>query len=223
MILSELRDRMRSYANVDENRLDDDACDDFLNDAKDEICDLYPLLFGEELISTAFEEGGQTINPAADGSTVTAPLRMWYANDQGERAEVFQISWGEYVDQYGTAATATGGTGDPVRFAIFGTDALGNPTFYLGPIPDADRSPVYLAARVRLADLSTDVVSNKLSVVAPRAMIYRALMLAANYLELAERKPEWEENYNAQIKRLNVSHSQARTAGKSRRQMNEPG
>ena len=222
MTHSELRDEMRSQANVDSNRLPNAQATIFLNLAKDDIMDLHRLRFGEALITTAFVEDTRTINPAPSSGIVRYPTKLWYYDQTtGEKQEVREVSWEEYVDTWMNETDT--GSGLPTEFAIYGEDNNGNPTFYLGPVPDADRSPVYLTARITFADLSADGDSNQLTVRAPMALVYRALIMAAPFLENAERIPEWDALYQPIVRRLGITHSGARYSGKAARQMQEPG
>lgn len=218
---SELRDAMREEANVDINRLPDAQATRYLNLAKDDIMDLYRLRFGEALITTAFVEDTRTINPAPTSGVVKYPTRLWYYNTSGEKVEVDEISWNEFVEKW--MNTTTDGSGDPEEYAIYGEDDNGNPTFYLGPMPDGDRSPVYLTARITFLDLDDDADENQLTRRAPMALVYRALEMASPFLENAERVPEWNREFQTIMKRLALSHEGARYSGKVNRQMQEPG
>lgn len=222
MELSDLRDTTREIANVDENRLPDTILNLYLNESVKDIMDLHRLRFGEAYITTAFVADTQTINPAPLSGVILHPTAMWYPDSSGERVDVDQISWAKYVQHYGTAAQADEGTGDPSHFALYGEDGNGNPTFYLGPIPDEDRT-VYLTARITFLDLVEDDSSNQLTVREPLAVIYRALTMAASHLESAERIPEWETAFQRIMKRISLTHDGARYSAKHANQMQEPG
>lgn len=222
MNLSEMRDRMRDYANVDENRLGDNPATDFLNLAKDDVMEKTHLRFGEALITTSFVASTQTINPAPTVGRVLYPTRLWYRKSNQGQTNVDPATWNEYVEKYGTAASdGQNGFGDPIRFAIYGEDTSGSPTFYLGPIPDETITPVYLAARITFEDLVEDEDENPLTVRAGLALVYRALELAATYLELPERAPEWRKTYDELISRHVVTHSGAIHSSMHNRQMQE--
>lgn len=223
MNLGELRTALRSLAQVDSNRLPDAEADLFLQEASDAVCDGYRLRFCEELIETAFIADQVTITPASSRGVVRVPTDMWYADaSSGKRQMVTQISWAEYVDKYGTAATDPQGTGSPVHFAIHGESDDGHPVFYLGPIPSADRSPVFLDARIGF--ILTDATDeNRLSITAPLAILYKACVLASPFLEEDDTwEAMWDRRYNDVVKRLLVSHGAARRGAKHARSMEEP-
>lgn len=212
---------MRDIANVDSNRIGNSIATAFLNSAKDEIMSLNRLRFGEALIVTGFTAGAQVINPQPVSGFVLYPTRLWYVATTGGRAEVDEISWNEYVELYGDASGSSGG--DPVHFAVFGESDAGHPAFYLGPVPNANRSPVFLSAWINLADFVNDNDTNQLSSKAPLAIVYRALMMATTYLELPERLSEWASEYKTHVQRIALAHSAARYSGKVARSMTEPG
>lgn len=217
-----MRTLARSIANVDENRLPDDELTSFLNDAQDEMMENHRLRFGESLITTAFVEDTKTINPAPTNGIVIAPTRIWYTDSSGEQVDLKPLTWNQYVDAYGSAETATGGFGDPAHFTVYGEDENGNPTIWLGPIPDAGRT-AYVAARIRFLPLEDDDDHNQLTDRAGLAVVYKALVLAAPFLENSERIPEWDAAYAPIMRRLDVSHGAARYAGMHKRGMREPG
>lgn len=220
MNLAELRDRMRSIANVDENRLPNDEAHAFLNEAKDAFMDVSKLRFGEAWIETAFTADTRTINPAPVSGRVLYPTKMWYMNSASEQAEVRPLSWAEYLNKYGEVPTSSN-QGDPCHYSIYGEDDDGNPTFYLGPVPDDNVSPVYLTARITFPDLVEDDDHNQLTDSAGLALVYKALELAASFLENEERAPTWTALYKPMIARLAVKHSGARTSGRTASSMEE--
>jgi hypothetical protein len=222
MTHAELRDRMRLYANVDANRLPNSACTDFLNASKDELMEAYRFRFGEAFITTAVVANSQTINPAPSNGHVRYPTKMWYLNNDGNQVEVFNVSWQEYLTKWGSASSETNGTGDAGEFAIYGENDDGDPTFYLGPIPDTDRT-VWLTARITFDDLVGDDDHNQLTDRAPLALVYRALVMAADFLENPDRAPNWDAEFQKQLKRLAISHEGARYSARNSHQMQEMG
>ncbi len=222
MIHSVLRDTAREIANVDINRLPNAILTAYLNAAQDEIMLLNRLRFGESFFTTAFTPDTQTISPAPTGNgTVAYITRLWYLGSSGEQVDVHPLGWNEYVDHYGTAI-ASGGTADPVHFAQYEEDSNGNPIFWLGPSPDRAIT-AYITARIKMPALAVDADENPLTVQAPLAVIYRALIFASPYLENADRIPEWEKEYQMFVKLLTLAHAGGKYSAKHANGMQEPG
>jgi hypothetical protein len=93
---------------------------------------------------------------------------------------------------------------------------------YLGPIPDDDISPVYLDARIGFT-MDDDDDYNQLSLAAPLAIAYLALVHAAPYLESEERSGTWRQMADQALMPIQLSDSHARRSAKVARSMQEMG
>lgn len=214
----------RTLANVDENRLPDDVAYLLLNEAKELIMNSEDVRLREETITTAFVEDTATINPApTGGGIVVEPRAMYYVSAiDGSRVDVKQISKVEFVNKFGAPDDPTLSR-DSIYFSVFGEDDDGNPTFHIGPTPNADVSPVYLDARVTYADMDADTVETKLTRKCGRALIYKMLGLACDtILEDPDRAGIWHQKYNDALQPYKDATAIARRGAKTARQMQEP-
>ena len=220
----ELLDLMRSLANVDENRLPDDEGTTFLNDAMDDIAGTTSLRMFEAFFSSAISAGVSTFTPTPPtGHLVQIDDIFYVVATSGKKQTIHQKSWREYLEAWGTASTDAQGTGNPCEFAIYGESDDGDPVLYLGPIPQDDITPVFVSGRIRFDHLVEDDDDNKLTSRYPLMVAYKALVLAADFLEDPDRATNWQGSYDRILKRENIQHSEARRAAKVVRSMREPG
>lgn len=225
MDLTTLRSRVRSWLNIsDTARISNTIIDGLVNESQNEIMEIGELLFGDATATFSITTGTNQYVPTISGRVIVSPIKMWFVDATGAERRIEQVSYSEFVDRY-PDSSVTDDVADGADFAVYGTDANGNPVFYIGPTPNADQTGVQLACRTRFSDLVNDTDDNALTETGQgaAAIVYKTCAKATVFVDQEERQGVFENLYRSAYNRLLITHGRARNAGKRRAGMREPG
>lgn len=204
-------------------RLPDSYITDVINEACREIARQHDLRQLETSSSVALVAGTQAY---ALPATFARPRFTYIINpDDSTKIEFLnQISYDEFRDKYGIAASST--QADPVEYTIWGNVTA---PLLVGPTPDQSITlwldyyaiPVDLAADGDSNALTADASANALT--APwHAVLYRAIARASRFMLEDERAAMFDHEYQIELDKVLAEQNRARWSAKSFPQMREP-
>lgn len=135
--------------------------------------------------------------------TFSHPVAMYYLGSEGAEIVIPHVTWEELRASYPLETE----NGPPEVYAIW------NGELQLAPKPD-DVYTIYLDYFGFQADLSASGDSNPWTTQAPNLVLYRACVLATEWLLEDERVPLWKERAQEEELRLVVHLSQLEQSGR---------
>lgn len=160
----------------------------------------------DEFDTVADQQNYSMVTDLASGSpalTFTHALGMYYLGDEGEEVVIDQVTWPELRAAYPLHAD----TGAPEVYAYWNNEVQ------LGPIPD-DVYTVYVDYWGFQAALAAGNATNPWTEKAPWCVIFRAAVLACEYLLEDERINVFRARAEEEVSRLIIHLSQLEQSGR---------